>query len=231
MYHVLQRVEDIGFNRRSPILVGCYAKLPLGESEIERLWRNCSEHRALKAQSYVKSADRDRCLIAGDLLATALAIKYGNEASTVTHESVTPNGQPVVIEYPGLGISITHSGPWIYCALNDGPVGVDVESINPLVAEEVRPMILHPTETASSSDVLRQWTAKESYLKAVGTGFLKSPDSFSVQIEKERLLVWPNGCPSKCKDAKSPTAEEWQFRSTELHEGYLLALCWRESQG
>lgn len=40
-----------------------------------------------------------------------------------------PGGKPYFPDRPGLCFSLSHSGPWALCALGDGPVGADVETV------------------------------------------------------------------------------------------------------
>ena len=42
-----------------------------------------------------------------------------------------PGGKPYFPDRPELCFSLSHSGPWALCALGDGPVGADVETVRP----------------------------------------------------------------------------------------------------
>lgn len=116
-------------------------------------------------------------LITREVISQIYEIKP-SEVSIQIEESGRPR-----IEYPGgLGVSISHSGPFVALALSsDGECGVDIESSEGLPAC----LPIHDRffstqeklwleEAGNRSDkgqrFLRLWTRKEAYLKATGQG-------------------------------------------------------------
>ena len=102
-------------------------------------------------------------------------------ALTIDH---LPGGRPVLPGCEGLHLSLaTRAG------LARDPVGVDVEEIQP---ETPVPLaLLHALEqaelerapAADRASVFAQiWAAKEAYVKALGTGFARPPESFAVSL-------------------------------------------------
>lgn len=83
----------------------------------------------------------------------------------------TPRGKPYAENAPYFNLS--HSGDWLLCAVSDTPVGADIET-----PRTVSPNLLRrtctPAELAYIGDdaqrFLEVWTAKEAYLKLLGTG-------------------------------------------------------------
>jgi 4'-phosphopantetheinyl transferase len=70
--------------------------------------------------------------------------------------------------------SVSHSRASVAAAVDDAPIGVDVEDAR-AVSDAARERILSPAECAlfdprSAVDVLRAWTAKEAVLKELGIG-------------------------------------------------------------
>lgn len=128
------------------------------------------------------------------LLAHQLGLE--EHAVEIGHE---PAGRPLILHPRGSGLHLslaTRSG-LVAIALADRPVGIDVERVAP--ASDPPLAMLHPDEqrwleslsaSARPSAFARLWSAKEAYVKALGTGFARSPESFSVQLDvAERFTV------------------------------------------
>lgn len=104
---------------------------------------------------------------------------------------VTPAGKPrLAPPWQEHHFSVAHSGSraLIGCSLGE-PLGVDLESeARGAEVAECAAAFLSPAERAvarpDSADgrrrLVRIWCAKEAYLKALGTGFLVAPDTFTV---------------------------------------------------
>ncbi|KRE17947.1 hypothetical protein ASE63_01775 [Bosea sp. Root381] len=107
---------------------------------------------------------------------------------TITHEEA---GRPLLAGATGRGLHIslaTRAGV-VAVALAPQPVGIDVERVDP--AAEPPYATLHPDEAALLRALdaderplafARLWAAKEAYVKALGTGFLRAPESFAVRL-------------------------------------------------
>lgn len=103
-------------------------------------------------------------------------------------------GRPLLAlpETPGLHVSLATRAGGVAIGLAQHPLGVDVESVE---ARAIAPLdLLHPDErrfleaTAPSIRPLvfaRLWAAKEAYVKAIGTGFVRPPESFCVSLPSE----------------------------------------------
>lgn len=115
------------------------------------------------------------------------------------------NGRPL-LEAPGhagLHISLATRGGFVAIALAQRPVGIDVERVDPALALPLG--ALHPRERTAllalpaatrALDFARLWSAKEAYVKALGLGFVRAPESFCVILgEDESLAVDDPDCP------------------------------------
>ena len=143
--------------------------------------------RRRKVESLRFAADRRRS-VAVWLLLRRMLLERGFEADSL---DVTENesGKPSFVDLePLVHFSISHSGERVMAVVSDGPVGCDVERIEPY-SEEVAAECLSPEElsfvrsrpSGSSRDAAfcRLWTRKESFLKMQGKDF-SSFRSFSV---------------------------------------------------
>jgi phosphopantetheinyl transferase len=101
------------------------------------------------------------------------------------------HGRPLLARPAGTGLhlSLATRAGLVAVALAHRPVGVDVERIDPLAPPPLA--VLHPREretllalpeAARPLAFARIWAAKEAYVKALGTGFARAPDSFSVSL-------------------------------------------------
>ena len=117
-------------------------------------------------------------------------------AATIGHDAL---GRPL-LERPGgtkLHLSLATRAGLVAVALAERPVGIDVELVDlarppPLAAlhREEAAMLLGLPESARPLAFARLWSAKEAYVKALGTGFVRSPDSFAITLTTpERFAV------------------------------------------
>lgn len=125
--------------------------------------------------------------LASKLLARQFAL--ADNAVEIGHE---PAGRPLILRPRGTGVHLslaTRSG-LVAVALAHRPVGIDVEQV--ALASEPPLAILHPDEQrwlealpapARPLAFAQLWSAKEAYVKALGTGFTRAPESFAVQLD------------------------------------------------
>lgn len=114
-----------------------------------------------------------------------------------------PGGKPWV-DLPGLEFNLSHSDSLAALVVSGaGPVGVDLEPLEraPTLLE-CEDSFCHPSERAKLPEdadlrglaLLQLWTAKESLLKAVGTGLQYPPTE--MRIQDDRAIGGPEGCES-----------------------------------
>lgn len=133
-------------------------------------------------------------------------------------------GQPVSIGHDGAGrprlagfsdlhISLATRGGVVAIALAQHPVGVDVEAVSGApfpdsmlhIAEAAMLQALPAADQALAFAQI--WAAKEAYVKALGTGFQRAPDSFVVVLEGDGFRI---------EDRQRPTAARGWLRTLSL---------------
>lgn len=99
-------------------------------------------------------------------------------------------GKPFLKDYPGISVSISHSGGFVACAIGEKPVGVDLEvwknrKNGSRVVEKFHPeeqsMLGELEEEQRQRAFFELWVLKESFLKAEGRGLRIRLDSFCVK--------------------------------------------------
>lgn len=145
--------------------------------------------------------------VTGEMLARkAIAEWCGIAPESITFgtkEHGKPYAKDLAVEF-----NISHSSNMVMCAVDDKPVGIDIEQIRPIdltVAKRIctNEELLHlfgytPTEQdfAYTADIeiltrfFELWTAKEAYGKCIGDGILNDQlDWKSVICEKHYILI------------------------------------------
>lgn len=174
------------------IRIGYVDIAPLDDGQYRQLYAHATPERQRRADRYLRSADRQRCVVAGALL------RYALKGKDCAEPSRTPEGKPY---FPGLAdfhFNLSHSGRWVAIAWGDCPVGIDVEILSMDKGKEALARRFFSDDeqaylfAAGKADrglrFFEIWTKKESYLKYQGTGINCPLNSFSV-LTPEALSV------------------------------------------
>lgn len=149
------------------------------EQEVNRLLAMVSEQRREQALHY-KHTFGQYCCLKAYLMLTELLAEWGriHQLTIPTHPIFLYNeyGAPRIDNGPY--ISISHCKNGIAVAVNDTPIGIDIEAVRPLKGELMQ-KTMNPTEQAeirkaeqADWQFIRLWTKKEAYLKMLGTGII-----------------------------------------------------------
>jgi 4'-phosphopantetheinyl transferase len=110
-------------------------------------------------------------------------------------------GKPF-IEKKNIFFSISHSGEWVVVGLNNCPVGIDVEKIEPKEIEKIskyfsddeRCLIKRANSTRKRQEIFYNiWVIKESYSKVKGVGLSKEILSTNIQTQNDKY-IFQNFC-------------------------------------
>ncbi len=112
-----------------------------------------------------------------DLLTAALVRSF--DLKDLPKIAYTTEGKPYFPELPALHFSLSHSGPFVVCAMDNAPVGVDIELIIPR-SDDLPAYALSNQEFSHFQRLggdwpafYSLWTKKEAYCKFTGTGLGK----------------------------------------------------------
>lgn len=137
-------------------------------------------------------------------------------------------GRPCLRGYDGLHISLSHTDGLLLAGLaTDGPIGVDAErSDRPLYGAGLCRHMCTPHEVERiealplaerNPAVLRVWTLKEAYSKAVGLGLRLSFTEFGFSPDRAPAdVLLPDGAPG--------TVGAWAFHTLSFEDLYTVAV-------
>lgn len=150
----------------------------LALSEREALLSLLDKSCRRRVENFHSFADQDRSILGEYLCRRMLSVECGIAFDDI-HFKRTALGKPY---WNGEAhFNISHSHGWILCGISSGPIGVDVELIKPVNPLNMKTVLTTAEEKfiAESRErdkaFFRIWSAKESYLKALGKGFHISP--------------------------------------------------------
>lgn len=183
-----------------------------------KTYDNLPNFRKEKADKYRFEKDRFCSVGVWALFQYALKNTYG---ITDTDVSYNEYGKPFLKKYSNIDFSLSHSGGKVMCAVSDKNIGCDVqylkESNNMLDSVAKRfftdKEYRYIESFAPNERILqftRIWTAKESYIKAIGTGLATELASFEVMPSKQGINI---------------SDEEYFCHEINACEGYCFTYC------
>ncbi|MCR5356514.1 MAG: 4'-phosphopantetheinyl transferase superfamily protein [Lachnospiraceae bacterium] len=160
---------------------------------IDDLVPHVSDERKKVSFRFVKDADKKRSLLAHALLNRAVSDRFPGTGLPVNTD-IDEQGKPHVF-LPGdtnddgsakeMHFSLSHSGDYAICAVDDDIIGADIELIddNPVSYDKIATRFFCREEAAainSTESFFKIWTLKESFTKAVGLGLGLPLDLFRI---------------------------------------------------
>ncbi|MGI5195719.1 4'-phosphopantetheinyl transferase family protein [Streptomyces sp. CA-288835] len=139
-----------------------------------------------------------------------------------------PTGRPFLRGYDAVDISLSHTEDLLLIGLTTkGLIGVDAERADrPLYTRGLHRHVCTPHEMTvlerlpqrrRGPALVRLWTLKEAYSKAIGQGlrFRFTDFGFGGEHQPARVLA-PDGAPG--------TGVEWEFRTFSVDGGYVVSV-------
>lgn len=166
--------------------------------------------------------DRLRSIGAGLLLQFAF-ISYGytkDEWRRAIHKR-SQCGKPSLENYPEFHFSISHSGNWVVCGVHCEEIGLDIQrkkDIDQKIAkrffaeEEYIKIQDQPANALKAELFYKMWTAKESYVKLVGTSIATGLTEYICDVDNNRIF-----------DTKMSRYAQIEYKNIE--SDYLLCVC------
>jgi len=191
----------------------------LEKDRFDKLLRYISSEKKARLSRFYRFEDAQRSLL-GDLLARyTICRRLGIKNSDLVF-GLSDYGKPILLVPSGINFNIAHSGNWVVCAVNDNPVGIDVEVMKPIdlqiaksyfSQEEYDTLINQPPEMRMKY-FYSLWTLKESYIKAEGKGFSIPLGSFTIQADMNII-------------SRSTGSKDYNFLLHNLDSTTICATC------
>ena len=160
------------------------AEIP--EKTLSRLMALVSQGKRDRIDRLLSKRNAVNMLMGEVITRKAISVRTGLQNHTIEF-SHNQYGKPLLLNSSNLHFNISHSGNLVVCALDNKPVGIDVEihkSVNLKIArrffcQDENEFILADMDR-SIERFYKIWTMKESYVKWEGRGMSTPFDSFSV---------------------------------------------------
>ena len=158
-----------------------------------------SAERRRRISDFPAEDDRKRSAAGELLLRRALSERLGGspESAPLAWED---SGKPAA-EVEGVYLSVSHSGPWVLAALDDKPLGVDVEVIRTAdqkfmarACSEAEMAYINFGREGCYHRFWECWTAKEALFKVTGKGPLLSLSRLALPQKVALRYTEVNGC-------------------------------------
>lgn len=168
-------------------LTAVYITYWLSRQELSGYLPRIGREKALRLERFHRDADFLRGLLGELLVRNRISERTGLAPRSLVF-ATGESGKPYLTGHPHLHFNLSHSGSWVVCAIDEAPIGIDVEEIRPVdpdvagrffTASEQR-LTLHGGEAARLDQFFTLWTLKESYVKMTGQGVSLPLNEFSI---------------------------------------------------
>lgn len=195
---------------------------PIDDFTFRKLLSETSKERQERIKKLAKPDDVKRVLFADILLRSVLKneLKISNEKIEYVNNEY---GKPFLKGNYGLYFNISHAGDWVVCAIDNEPIGIDIEKIYPVgfdIAarffsdEEYKVLMAKPAEEQQPF-FFDLWTLKESYIKAIGKGLTVPLNSFTISFFSNGEIAVKSG----------GKLSNWSLKQYNLDPEYKMSVC------
>ncbi|HDR6245758.1 TPA: 4'-phosphopantetheinyl transferase superfamily protein [Bacillus cereus] len=144
----------------------------------------------LQISRFQAPTDKKRTLL-GNYAAKYFIARYTQQHIKDIHFTTNVYGKKIVQKH-AISFNISHSGKWVMLALSTNEsIGIDVEKIGIINTEETscffheieQRYLKKLTKKEAQYAFYRIWTAKESFLKCIGSGLSQPLNTFIVPLQ------------------------------------------------
>lgn len=188
---------------------------------LEQLLNRVAPDKKARLKRFYHMEDTLRGLFADLLMRDVIMRKTGLSNEEI---SFTANyyGKPFLEGREDVQFNLSHSGVWVVGAIDNQPVGIDVEQVQSIDLAISR-NYYSPDEhrdLMSKDDkfdyFFTLWALKESYIKILGKGLSHPLDAFSIKfITPDEIII----------NVESKRIDDIFFRQYHIDNGYKMAVC------
>ncbi len=195
----------------------------LEKKDFDRLLCYVSEDKRERILRFHRFEDSQRSLL-GDILARYAICKRSGAKNAELVFGLNEYGKPILIKPEGIHFNISHSGEWVACAIDDNPVGIDIEMIKPVdykiserfFSEKEYLFLMNQPEEMRLKYFYIFWTLKESCIKADGRGLSIPFDSFTIDLDGKGIIL---------QDEKNVLGNKTHSYFEVEIDKYVLSIC------
>jgi 4'-phosphopantetheinyl transferase len=190
-------------------------------SIIDEMMSFVDPSKEMRLRRFVREEDRLRGLFADLLVRDLIQQKIGLSNEEIEFET-NEYGKPRLKDVDNFHFNISHSGHWVVVAVDESPVGIDIEQIQHIdldISKNYFSQDEHQDLMKQSDRIayfFTLWSLKESYIKILGKGLSHPLNAFSIQfLDKESIIIKENGKP----------LNNFVFAQYEIDNDYKMGLC------
>lgn len=193
----------------------------LEKDVFNRLLCFVSDEKRKRINKFYRFEDAQRSLLGDVLSRFAIYKRTGLRNDELTFR-INEYGKPLLSKLNTVHFNISHAGRWVVCAIDDNPVGIDVEvikAIDFIIAEKFfsnqeYKLLKNQREDIKLKYFYLIWSLKESYIKAEGKGLSIPLNSFTIEMQNRNIrLITHNG------------KSDYNFYQVFLNNSASLAIC------
>lgn len=197
--------------------------LDISEEKLEKICLLINSEKRYKIKKFINKEDKIRMLIGEILIRTMIFEKLSIRNEHIAFEK-NEYGKPYLKEHPKFNFNISHSGDFVVCAIDNKPIGIDIEKIKHIEYKEIAESFFSSSEfeyigKADSEIELNKfyeiWTLKESYIKCCGQGLSIPLKSFSIDKDKYENI----------KVIIDNQHKEYVFKTFDIDCLYKMSIC------
>ena len=197
--------------------------LDINEEKLSELCLRIDSEKKYKIEKFRNKKDKIRRLIGEILIRNIIVKTLGSDNKDIKFDR-NKYGKPYLKDYPEFNFSISYSGDYVLCAIDNKSIGVDIEEIKHIEYEEIArsffsvkefDYIINQNLNFQLNKFYEIWTLKESYVKCCGQGLSIPLKSFTIEVDhnKNIRVVSKNGL------------QEYTFKIFDIELGYKIAVC------
>lgn len=145
----------------------------------------------------IKNKQAYKEAVASRLLLRYALIKNKAHKNILNQITYSPNGKPII---EGYYFNISHSNKYVVCCLDNKPIGVDMEKINPRFKTIAQNFLSKQEQKTNPNiiDLTKIWTQKEATIKLNGGALSFKINKIKIDDKKVKSLKWKNFYISIC---------------------------------
>ncbi|MBU3219487.1 4'-phosphopantetheinyl transferase superfamily protein [Clostridium algidicarnis] len=173
----------------------------IGEEKLNKLCLLIDLEKKYKIKKFINKKDKIRTII-GEILIRTIIVQKLKISNKYIEFNKNQYGKPYLKDHPKFNFNISHSGEYVLCAVDNKPIGIDVEEVKHIEFEEIAKSFFTVNEldyivnqdfNFRLNRFYEIWSLKESYIKCCGKGLSIPLKSFSIEVDQyENIKVVRN---------------------------------------